>query len=65
MNSSGKSAFGAAFFFGGFALLLFGAELWFSHASLSSYRVTRALEAMLMVVGAAIATSGIRVAARR
>lgn len=61
MTSSSKS-FGAAFFFGGFALLLAGTQLWFAHATeaVSTPLSHRVFEAALMLVGAAVATAGVR-----
>jgi hypothetical protein len=61
MTSSSKS-FGAAFFFGGFALLLAGVQLWFAHAAeaVSAPLSHRVFEAALMLAGAAVATAGVR-----
>ncbi|MBL8742542.1 MAG: hypothetical protein JNK04_15650 [Myxococcales bacterium] len=61
MTSSSKSL-GAAFFFGGFALLLLGMQLWFGHATeaMSAALSQRVFEAALMLVGASVATAGVR-----
>jgi hypothetical protein len=63
--TSGSKSFGGAFFFGGFALLLAGVQLWFGHATsaLGASVAQRAFEAMMMLVGAGVSTAGVRMIA--
>lgn len=59
---SGRKSFGAAFFFGGFALLLAGVQLWFGHSAsaMSAGLLERVFEAALMLIGAGVSTAGVR-----
>jgi hypothetical protein len=60
--TSGSKSFGAAFFFGGFALLLAGMQLWFGHgaAATSASIAQRVFEAAMMLIGAGVSTAGVR-----
>ncbi len=63
--TSGSKSFGAAFFFGGFALLLAGVQLWFGHSAsaVSASLAQRVFEAAMMLVGAGVSTAGVRMLA--